>query len=156
MKKSSLLFERLPFSKMGILPFLLTFLFFASMQLDVNAQSHAFNPAAGSIPTTAKNLNEVPTGNYVSVPVAIDRLQTAMNTIREAMSHQQEGSAPYIANHRRVVYYFAIKAELENGKGVPESIAGALVVIRTTVSDYAATVEEAAVEKSAAIQLLKA
>lgn len=155
MKKSSLLFERLPFSKMGYLPFLLTFLFFASLQLDMKAQTHTLL-APPNQPVHAKTINQVPGGNFVSPAVAIQRLHTEMSSLKSQLEQLTEGTHQYKVTMRRYVYYTTIKLNIENGKGVAESINDSLVVIRSTLHDYNANVEDAVVEKAAAINLLKA
>jgi len=156
MKKSSLLFERLPFSKMGYLPFLLTFLFFASLQLDMKAQTHLHIAGTTNPPVHAKTINQVPAGNFVSPAVAIQRLQTEMASLKSQLAQLTEGTQQYKVTMRRYVYFSTIKLEIENGKGVAESINHSLVAIRTTLHDYYATLEDAIVEKTAAINLLKA
>ena len=154
MKKSSLLFERLPFSKRGFLPFLLTFLFFAALQLDMNGQSHPFVGPPGSEPVQGKTLGNIPTGQFVSTAIAIERLQAELNLLKSQLEQLTEGTLQYRQTIRRYYYYTQIITELDY-KSVAEAITTGLVVIRSTASDYVASPEEAAAEKTRAINLLR-
>ena len=153
MKKSNLLFGRLPFHKMGFLSFLLTFLFFAGMQTDMKAQIQPQHPVTGN---SVKALEQIPTGTFVSVPIAKDRLGNAILALKNQLSQFAEGTAPYQAAYRRLVYYNEILRNINAGKGVAESITVSLkVILSNTQPPVLATPEEAVVEKSAAISLLR-
>jgi hypothetical protein len=153
MKKSNLLFERLPFYKMGFLSFLLTFLFFAGVQTDMKAQIQPQHPVTGN---SVKALEQIPPGAFVAVPIAKDRLGNAILGLKNQLPQFAEGSAPYMAAYRRLVYYNEILRNLNAGKGVAESITVSLkVILSNTNPPVLATPEEAVVEKSAAISLLR-
>lgn len=155
MKKSKLIFKRLPFSKMGFLPFLLTFLFFAALQVDMKAQSTTL-PTPGQIMPPARTLQQLPAGPFVTVPVALDRLLAALNNLKQQLEQYAPGSAPYDAAFRRYTYYNAIYVNLNHGAGVAEAIVKALSSLQAaTASPFLATPEEAIVEKNAAIALLR-
>lgn len=153
MKKSNLLFGRLPVYKMGFLSFLLTFLFFAGMQSDMKAQIQPQNPTTGN---SVRSLQQIPTGSFVSAPIAKDRLGSAILGLKNQLSQFAEGSAPYQAAYRRLVYYNEILKNINAGKGVAESITVSLnVILANTSLPVLATPEEAVVEKNAAISLLR-
>jgi hypothetical protein len=153
MKKSNLLFGRLPFHKMGFLSFLLTFLFFAGMQTDMKAQIQPQHPVTGN---SVKALDQIPPGTFVAVPVAKERLTNAIFGLKSQLSQFAEGTAPYQAAYRRYVYYSEILKNINGGKGVAESITVSLkVILANTTPPVLATPEEAVVEKNAAISLLR-
>lgn len=152
MKKSNLLFERLPFSKGGILPFLLTFLFFAVMQLDMNGQTTF--PSGNPIQAPGKVMYHAPSGNFVSVPVAMDRLLTAMTALKGQLEQYAEGTAPYDAAFLRYTYYSYVRMNLEAGRTVSEAIIHGLGNLNSDLS-LGVTPEQALAEKNAAIALLR-
>ncbi len=153
MKKSNLLFERLPFSKMGFLPFLLTFLFFASMQVDMKAQSSTL-PSGNQIHPPARVIFKLPTGAFVSIETAKDRLLVAMTALKGQLAQYAEGTAPYDAAYLRYIYYTYILTNLNDGKSVPESIQHGAGMLSSDLS-LGATPEQVVVERTAAIALLR-
>ena len=153
MKKSNLLFERLPFSKMGFLPFLLTFLFFAAMQVDMKAQTTTL-PSPGQIQPPARVMYQIPSGTFVSVAVAKDRLLTAMTNLKHQLGQYAEGTAPWDAAYLRYTYYSYIYGYLEQGKSVPESITLGIGNINSDLA-LGVTPEQSVAEKNAAIALLR-
>lgn len=153
MKKSSLLFERLPFTKMGFLPILLTFLFFAAMQIDLKAQSTTLPGATQNAPA-ARTITMVPTGQFVTVNVAIERLKLQVNNLKNQLSQLAEGSNAYNNALRRYQYFSHIIENLEAGKGVAESIQLGLGAIYNSLNGGASP-DQAATEKNAAILLLR-
>lgn len=157
MKKSNLLFGRLPFHKLGFLSFLLTFLFFAGMTTDLSAQQKtngSTNASVSGAQTSQKMLFAVPTGNFVNVSTAQERLLNALTALKGQLAQYAEGTAPYDAAFLRYTYYNEILANLNNGRGVAESISIALGRIVTKL-DQPATPEQALAEKNAAISLLR-
>ena len=154
MKKSKLLFEEFPFSKKGVLPFLLTFLFFAIMQFDMTGQT--FHNGNSQAQPPSKVMFQMPTGNFVSVPVAQDRLLAAMTALKHQLTQFAEGTAPYDAAYRRYIYYNEIYVNLEHGVSVAEAIVKSLSRILVAADPpFLATPEEAIVEKNAATTLLR-
>ena len=153
MKKSNFLFGRLPFHKMGFLSILLTFLFFAGSQIDVKAQTSSTLPNAQNS-NLNRTLYQAPSGNFVPVAIAKDRLLNALTTLKSQLAQYPEGTAPYEAAFLRYTYYNEILTNLNNGRGVAESIAVSVGRITGTLNN-AATPEQALVEKNAAINLLK-
>lgn len=153
MKKSKLIFKRLPFSKMGFLPFLLTFLFFAALQIDMKAQTTTL-PTPGQIEPPARTIYHLPAGPFVSVPVALDRLLAAVTNLKHQLEQYAEGTAPYEAAYLRYTYYTHIMTLLNSGKGVAESIVEGVGLITSDLS-LGVTLEQAVAEKNAAINLLR-
>lgn len=153
MKKSKLLFERLPFSKMGFLPIVLTFLFIAALQVDMKAQTTTL-PSQGQIEPPARTVYKTPSGPFVTVPVALERLMSALHNLKQSLSQYAEGTAPYEAAYLRYSYYSHIVTLLNSGKGVPESIVEAAGIISTDLA-LGVTLEQVVVEKNAAINLLR-
>ena len=154
MKKSNLLFERLPFHKIGFLSFLLTFLFVAGMQLDMKAQNSSTLPNSLTGVPPQRVLYEVPKGNFVSVQTAIERLQNAIAGLKGQLAQFAEGTAPYDAALLRYTYFTEILTNLNNGRTVAESISISVGRI-TAVLPNPASPEVALVEKNAAISLLR-
>lgn len=156
MKKSNLLFEGLPFSKMGFLSFLLTFMFFAGMQTNMMAQQQKTNGSTNSsvsVPNPQKMLFQVPQGNFVSVAVAQDRLLNAITALKGQLAQYAQGTAPYDAAFMRYTYYTEILTNLGYGKSVAESISISVGRLVGVVSNPA-TPQQALTEKNAAISLL--
>jgi len=154
MKKSFSIFKGAAFSKLGYLPFLLTFLFFAAMQVDMKAQqttAHLTVPPNNSSP---KTLFTVPTGAFVSVSVAQDRLLNAMKSLKASLAQYAEGTAPYDAAFLRLSYYQNITIVLNSGKSVAESITDGLSMLYTDLR-FSMTNDQALTEKNAAIALLR-
>ena len=153
MKKSFSLFKGAAFNKLGFLPFLMTFLFFAAMQVDMKAQASSTLPSSSST-HAARVMFTPPSGPFVTVPVAQDRLITAMKLLKDQLANLTEGTAPFKAAHVRVTYYSYINANLEAGKGVSESIVAGLAMVYSDLK-FGMTPDEAVAEKNAAINLLK-
>ena len=153
MKKSNLLFERLPFSKRGFLPFLLTFLFFAAMQVDMKAQTSSLS-GNGVIQPPARAMYQLPAGPFVAVAVAKDRLLTAMTNLKHQLEQYAPGTAPYDAAYLRYSYYTFIYGYLEQGKSVSESITHGIGNINSNLA-LNVSPEQSIAEKNAAILLLK-
>lgn len=157
MKKSIAILKGLSVEK-GILSVLLTILFLAAAQVDLSAQQNTVGN--GSTPPNAPASRAIlapPTGNFVSVPVAIDRLIAAMTTQKEIMEQNNPGAPAYISAARRVKFYTAVLESLYGGKGVAESIqSGVPAITMSDVPGTAATPEEALIERNAAVNLLRA
>jgi hypothetical protein len=157
MKKSFLLLRRLTLSKLSVLPILMTFLFVAGMQVDMNAQQRT---DGSNLPANAgnstKTLYALPSGLFASPLVAQQRLDTAMKNLKTQLEQYPEGSAPYNAAYLRLRYYQAINENLVAGKGVAESIVAGLSAISVS-ADAASTVSSDTIlaEKNAAIALLR-
>ncbi len=154
MKKSFSLFKGTAFNKLGFLPFIMTFLLFAAMQVDMKAQqtTSTINPAT-PIPAQ-RAMFQLPSGAFVSSVIAQDRLANAMKLLKDQLAIHAEGTAPYDAALVRFTYYSYIKTNLEAGKGVAESIVAGLAMVYTDLK-FNMTPEAAVVEKSAAINLLR-
>ena len=145
MKNSNFLFGRPAFYKMGFLSFLLTFLFVAWMQTDAKAQ-------------TNKALYDTPTGNFVTVPVAKERLENALTLLKNQLQPGNQGTQQYNDAYRRYTYFGQIVVNLDEGKGVAASIVASInKIIFSSVETQAAysTPAQALVEKNAAINLLR-
>lgn len=158
MKKSFLLLRRFTLSKLGVLPILMTFLFVAGMQVDMNAQAQRTDgtnlPAAAG--SSSKALYQEPSGIFVSPAVAKDRLDTALKNLKDQLAQYPEGSAPYNAAFLRYRYYNAINEHLAAGKTVAESIvAGLTAISMTTDSASAVSSDTLLAEKNSAIALLR-
>lgn len=153
MKKSFSFFKGAAFNKLGFLPFLMTFLFFAGMQVDMKAQSNVPTNTSQSS-QSVKSLYTVPTGSFVNSQVAQDRLLSAMKTLKDQLAQLVEGSAPYKATFLRYKNYSYIQSSLEAGKGVADSIQEAVGNISSDIS-LQVTPQQALDEKNAAINLLK-
>jgi hypothetical protein len=157
MKKSFLLLRRFTMSKLGVLPILMTFLFVAGMQVDMNAQQRTDGTnMPGSAGNSTKSLYNLPGGLFVSPNVAQDRLATAMKNLKDQMAVYPEGSAPYNAAHLRLRYYQSINENLIAGKGVAESIIAGLSAISLSLDAASAVSSDTILaEKNAAIALLR-
>ena len=157
MKKSFLLLRRFTLSKLGVLPILMTFLFVAGMQVDMNAQQRTdgtnMPASAGNSP---KSLYNQPSGLFVSPVVAQQRLDVAMKNLKDQLAQYPEGSAPYNAALLRLRYYMSINEHLLAGKTVAESIILGLSAISITESATTAVSGDTLLaEKNAAIALLR-
>jgi hypothetical protein len=152
MKKSFSFFKGAAFNKLGFLPFLMTFLFFAAMQVDMKAQTNVTNASQSS--QSVRSLYTVPTGSFVSPQVAQERILNAMKALKDQLAQYAEGTAPYEAAFLTYKYYSYIQANLEAGKGVADSIQAADSMITADLS-IQVTPEEALVERNAAINLLR-
>ena len=153
MKKSNLIFKRLPSFKMGFLPILLTFLFFAALQIDMKAQNSNLTTAGQTIPP-ARVLHQVPAGPFVTVNVAKDRLLSAITNLKGRLEQYAPGTAPYDAAFLRYTNYTKILELINSGKTVGEAISEAARYL-TTDGALAVTQEVALVERNAAVTLLK-
>jgi hypothetical protein len=156
MKKSFSFFKGAAFNKLGFLPFLMTFLFLAGMQVDMKAQvqhTNAVNPAQAGL-NPAREMYLLPTGAFVNSATAQTRLLNAMKLLKDQLAQYAEGTAPYDAAFLRYTYYQYIMANLEAGKGVPESIVGGINMLTTDLK-FHVTPQQAVVEKNAAIALLR-
>jgi hypothetical protein len=157
MKKSFLLLRRFTLSKLSVLPILMTFLFVAGMQIDMNAQQRTdgsnMPASAGS---STKSLYNLPTGLFVSPLVAQQRLDTALKNLKDLLAQYPEGSAPYNAAYLRYRYYTSINENLIAGKSVAESIVAGLSAISISVDSASAVSNDTLLaEKNAAIALLR-
>lgn len=153
MKKSFSIFKGAAFSKLGLLPFFMAFLFVAGMQVDMKAQASGTLPGSGMTPAN-RVLYDLPAGPFVTVPVAEQRLMGAMLGFKHTMEQHAEGTAPYNAALRTLTYYNGITESLKAGSTVAESIVAGLGAINNAVSG-ALTAEELLAEKNGAINLLK-
>jgi hypothetical protein len=155
MKKSFSLFKGAAFNKLGFLPFLMTFLFFAAMQVDMKAQSSSTTIGGSQQnPPAAKTMYQLPAGPFTTVEIAKIRLQNSMKALKDVMAIHAEGTAPYNSALRTYTYHSGIYANLEAGKGVAESIVGGLEYINNSLQG-GVTPEEAVAEKNAAINMLR-
>ena len=155
MKKSFSLFKGVSFTKPGLLPFLMTFLLFAALQVDMKAQTS--NTTQGGPPQTpppARVMYQLPTGAFTTVEIAKERLLNSMKTLKDVLALHAEGTAPYNSALRTYTYHSGIYANLEAGKTVPEAIVGGLEYINNSLQG-GVTPEEAVAEKNAAITLLR-
>jgi len=156
MKKSFSFFKGAAFNKLGFLPFLMTFLFFAGMQVDMKAQvqhTNAVNPSQAGL-NPAREMYLLPTGAFVNSAVAQDRLLNAMKALKDQLAQYAEGTAPYDAAFLRYSYYQYIMYNLEAGKGVPESIVAGITMLTHDLK-HNVTPQQAVVEKNAATALLR-
>ena len=156
MKKSFSFFKGAAFNKLGFLPFLMTFLFFAGMQVDMKAQvqhTNAVNPSQAGL-NPAREMYLLPAGAFVNSVTAQDRLLNAMKALKDQLAQYAEGTAPYEAAFLRYSYYKLILVNLEGGKGVSESIVGGLQMLNSSVGIHV-TPQQSVVEKNAAIALLR-
>ncbi len=155
MKKSFSFFKGAAFSKLGFLPFLMTFLFLAGMQVDVKAQAHlTYATQTNQNLDPEREIRVLPKGPFVTVPVAQDRLLNAMKTLKDALAQNVEGTAPYEAAFLRFTYYSYIKTNLEAGKAVDASILEASGMLTSNIA-LPVTPQQAVTERNAAINLLK-
>ena len=157
MKKSSAILKGLSLEK-GILSVLLTILFMAAAQIDGRAQVSSSTIGSGT-PANApasRVIYQMPTGSFVTIEVAKDRVLDAIKGQKQIMGENSEGSAAYIAADRRYRYLSAVLENLNGGKGVAQSIADAVPAITmSATASSAATPEEAMVERNYAINLLR-
>jgi hypothetical protein len=157
MKKSFSLFKGVAFNKSGFLPFLMTFLFFAAMQVDMKAQNSSTLPSQSQSQNepAVRTMYKLPAGPFVSVELAKERLYDAMKALRAQMAQAGQGTASYDAAYLRMTYFGHIKSYLESGKGVAQSIVDGLALISNDLH-FGVSPEQAVAEKNAAINLLKA
>ena len=155
MKKSFSLFKGGAFTKPGFLPFLMTFLLFAAMQVDMKAQS-SFTGAGGNPNNqpAERVLYQLPTGSFTTTEIAKERLFNSMKTMKDVMAIHAEGTAPYNSAFRTYTYHNGIRENLLAGKGVAQSIVDGLEYI-TNALQGGASPEQALAEKNAAITLLR-
>lgn len=154
MKKSFSLFKGGAFTKPGFLPFLMTFLFFAAMQIDMKAQAvYAVGSNPQNMPAE-RVLYDLPTGSFTTPAIAKQRLLNSMTSLKATLALHGEGTAPYNSALRTYKYHSGIYENLEAGKTVPESIVGGLSYINNALVG-GATPEEALAEKNAAVTLLR-
>jgi hypothetical protein len=157
MKKSIAILKGLSLEK-GILSVLLTILFMAAAQIDGRAQVSSTTIGSSSPANAPANrvIYQMPTGSFVPVEAAQNRVFDAMKTQKEILAQNTPGSANYIAAERRLRYLTAVYENLSGGKGVAQSIADAVPAITmSATAGSAATPEEAQVERSYAINLLR-
>lgn len=152
MKKSITLLKE-SFLKRGILSLLLGLLFVA-FATDMNAQNSAFSAEQNGPQPPMRELSSEPKGNFVTVDLAKTRLEDAVKAIKGQLATTQEGTILYNELFRRYHYYKGIHANLLDGKSVPTSIKDGLMSIRS-VTPALATPEQALVERTAAINLLR-
>lgn len=153
MKKSFSIFKGAAFSKLGLLPFFMAFLFVAGMQIDMKAQASGTLPGSGMTPAD-RVLYDLPSGPFVTVPAAEQRLMSAMLGFKHTMEQHAEGSAPYNSALRTLTYYSSITELLKSGTSVAQSIVTGLGAINNAISG-ALTADELLAEKNGAINLLK-
>jgi len=153
MKKFSVLSKEGGFNKPGFLPFLITFLFVAALQLDMKAQTTTAIPANAPV-SAERQMYTVPAGPFVPVSSAQDRLLNAMKALKDQMANMAEGTAPFDAAYLRLTYYSDIKVNLDGGKGVAQSIVDGLAMINSDLH-FNLTPQQSLTEKNAAIALLK-
>lgn len=156
MKKSFSFFKGAAFNKLGFLPFLMTFLFFAGMQVDMKAQvqkTNAINPAQSGM-NPQREMYQLPSGSFVNSTEAQDRLLNAMKALKDQLAQYAEGTAPYDAAYLRYTYYRYILINLEGGKGVAESIVDGMKMLNSDLA-FHITASQSVVEKNAAIALLR-
>lgn len=155
MKKAFSNFKGAAAKSIGLLPFVLAFVFVTAMTTDMNAQSTVTyqTQTPGGQPSW-KNLYEEPTGLFVSTEVAKTRLVDAMKVLKVTLSQYAEGTGPYETALKRLKYYNMIHENLEAGKTVQASISDALAMMNNGVTT-ALSPEDASAEKNAAINLLR-
>ena len=84
MKKSFSVFKGVAFTKPGFLPFLMTFLLFAALQVDMKAQSSSTTIGGGSQnPPAARVLYTLPAGPFTTVETAKARLLNSMKSLKK-------------------------------------------------------------------------
>jgi len=154
MKKSFSLFKGGAYIKPGFLSFLMTFLFFAAMQIDMRAQSSSFTATSGSQQQPERVMYQLPTGPFTTPEIAKERLLNSMKTMKDVLAVNAEGTGPYIAAFRTFTYHNGIYENLLGGKTVQESIVEGLQYINNVVSG-GTTPEQAVAEKNAAVTLLR-
>lgn len=158
MKKSFLLFRETTIYKLGVLPILMTFLFVAGMQVDMNAQAPRTDgsvmPAGAN--SSPRSLYNLPSGNFVTAAVAQERLALAMKTLKDQLTQYPEGSAQYNAALLRYKYYNSINENLVAGKGVAQSIIDGIPAVSMTSSATSAVSQDTLfAEKNTVIALLR-
>lgn len=153
MKKFLVFSKEGGYNKPGFLPFLITFLFVAALQMDMKAQTTTAIPA--NVPVSAERaMYTLPAGPFVGVPAAQDRLQNAMKNLKDQMANMAEGTAPYEAAYLRLTYYNYINTNIDGGKGVAQSIVDGLAMLNSDMH-FNITPQQSMTEKNAAITLLK-
>ena len=156
MKKSFSLFKGGAFTKPGFLSFLMTFLLFAALQVDMKAQA-SFTGTGGGNPNNLpaeRTLYQLPTGTFTTVEIAKERLFNSMKSMKDVMAIHAEGTAPYNSAFRTFTYHNGIRENLLAGKGVAQSIVDGLETI-TNALNGGTSPEQALAEKNAAITLLR-
>jgi len=154
MKKSFSLFKGGAFTKPGFLPFLMTFLLFAAMQVDMKAQSSNTTTGTQQTPPAAKVLYQIPAGPFTTPEIAKERLLNSMKTLKDVLALHAEGTAPYNSALRTYNYHTGIYANLEAGKTVAESIVAGLEYINNSLTG-GVTPEQGMAEKNAAVTMLR-
>jgi hypothetical protein len=156
MKKAFSIFKGVAAKSIGLLPFVLAFVFVTAMTTDMNAQSTVTYQSQGNpgSPANWKSLYDEPTGLFVSTEVAKERLLDAMKTLKLTLEQYAEGTGPYVTALRKLNYYSLIYANLEDGKTVQASISDALAALNNAVATALAP-EDALAEKNGAITLLR-
>jgi hypothetical protein len=156
MKKAFSIFKGVAAKSIGLLPFVLAFVFVTAMTTDTNAQSTITYQAQSNpgSPANWKNLYDEPTGLFVSSEIAKERLLDAMKTLKLTLEQYAEGTGPYVTALQKLNYYSLIYANLEDGKTVQASIADALSTMNNAITT-ALDPEDALAEKNGAINLLR-
>jgi hypothetical protein len=156
MKKAFSIFKAVGAKSIGLLPFVLAFVFVTAMTTDTNAQSTVTYQTQGNpgSPASWKSLYDEPSGLFVSSDVAKERLLDAMKTLKVTLEQYAEGTGPYETALQKLNYYNLIYANLEAGKTVQTSISEALATMNNTVAT-ALDPEDALAEKNGAINLLR-
>jgi hypothetical protein len=154
MKKSFSVFRGVAFTKPGFLPYVMTFLLFAALQVDMKAQSSNTTTGGTQNPPAAKVLYQLPAGPFTTVEIAKTRLLNSMKALKDVLAIHAEGTAPYNSAFRTYQYHSGIYTNLEAGKSVAESIVAGLEYINNVISG-GITPEQALAEKNAAVTLLR-
>ena len=86
------------------------------------------SPAAVS-----QELFTLPAGNFVSAPVAQQRLETKIQTLKGLLQGLTEGTPEYRAVWAQYIYYTTILNSVMAGKTIPQSIVDGLTAVSTDV-----------------------
>lgn len=81
----------------------------------------------------SQDLYSLPTGTFVSSPVAIQRLEAKIGNLKNQLAGLQEGTPPYKAVFAQYTYYNTILSSVTAGKTVPQSIVDGLTAVSADV-----------------------
>jgi hypothetical protein len=84
-------------------------------------------------PTAGVDLFTLPAGNFVSAPVAQQRLETKIQTLKGLLQGLTEGTPEYRAVWAQYIYYTTILNSVMAGKTIPQSIVDGLTAVSTDV-----------------------
>jgi len=105
-------------------------------------------------PSVGQDLFTLPAGNFVSAPVALERLDARIVFLKGQLAGLQEGTPQYKAVYAQYIYYNTIRNAVAEGKTIPQSIVEGLTAVSTDV--FSLSRETLLQYRTEAINLLKA